>query len=434
MRIAKTSSGSSCKDAPADGGGRCSEEDGRVPPEMMWAYQIDTDLDWSWEPERPRPRLRPSSQLRRRLAREQAKKNSAAARAARPPAVRQPQGRARARARRRRRSSSSRRSARSDGSGSGPARAGTYTQHELEELTERARQLNAGRALGPNENILAGNGKCGLSFDLPVCETCCPSSVCLKICYGRQRSKYYARVKTIARQLRVLAFVLASPPRAVAERIGRECTKARTTFVRINGVGDLIPQTVAMVNLLVELRPALSVWVVTRRVDLAAQLRRDAENLFIQVSLDASPQSKTIRDRVAALGHPRMYPSYVRTDAAEDTFGAAVVFNEQGNATLPTHDLPTLCPADAGVVPFQGACEKCRKCFSPAVLAAGQTVALPDGTPVTPRKQLAEADGIRAGELSDAERNFLRYMAKMAVKLWREKNLKASDEEEASTR
>jgi len=94
----------------------------------------------------------------------------------------------------------------------------------------------------------------------------------------------------------------------------------------------------------------------------------DLPNIYLMFSLDSSEASKKRKEEVERLDHPQVYYSFLRQSMNEDTMGASIIFNlQQNKKQLKYDDRKRTCPVDAGVMPIHGACNKCRKCFSPGV-------------------------------------------------------------------
>jgi len=140
-------------------------------------------------------------------------------------------------------------------------------------------------------------------------------------------------------------------------------------FLRMFGVGDLQPGSVRFIKALSRLAPDLTLWVSTRRFDLAAKLALDLstgreqvihrgvyrinQNVHLMLSLDAtsSPQSvEKARDLVTRCGG-QAYLAWVQQSADEKVpSGISVIFAEHHTGTGRarwTQDAadPRTCPA-----------------------------------------------------------------------------------------
>lgn len=222
--------------------------------------------------------------------------------------------------------------------------------------------------LGPDETICSDNTKTGSSLNFPHI-TCRPTSVCADLCYGAMPGKPITWINSLKKYLRVYRYFLETPPDEVADRIHTEYVKRKMTFLRWNGVGDLFPESAAVVGQVTKRHPDDVLLVVTRKPEMVSLIPRDAENLYLMFSLDGSKDSAPRKADAIRRRHPRMFFSFLRRRPDEDTMGARIVFNaQQSKKILPFDDVHTVCPVDADRIPVKGACANCRKCFRPDVL------------------------------------------------------------------
>jgi hypothetical protein len=224
-------------------------------------------------------------------------------------------------------------------------------------------------SLAPRESILSTNLKTFFSVNLPVAFTCRPTPLCLLYCYAAIRGKPARWLKVLRKQLRVLRYFETTEPRIAAARIYHEYVKHRLRVLVWNGIGDLIPETVAVINAIARLYPEVVQKVSTRKPELATALDRGAANLYVALSLDRSEDSARRWEAMKMARHPRVFPVFVRLHTNDHTMGARIVMNaKQRRLDLPYDDPTTICPADAGQIEDKGACARCRMCFSPTVL------------------------------------------------------------------
>jgi len=228
--------------------------------------------------------------------------------------------------------------------------------------------------LGIKEEICSSNIKTGFSLNFPLGHfgnhgTCRPTKVCNKVCYGARRGRPITWINSLKKQLRVYRHFLQVPPEEIAEQIHNEYIRHKMTFLRWNGVGDLFPESAAVVGQMTKRHPDDVLLVVTRKPEMVSLIPRDAENLYLMFSLDGSKESVSRKADALRRRHPRMYFSFLRRRPDEDTMGARIVFNaQQSKKVLPYDDFVTVCPVDADRIPVKGACTVCRKCFRPDVL------------------------------------------------------------------
>jgi len=222
--------------------------------------------------------------------------------------------------------------------------------------------------LKPDETICSDNTKTGSSLNFPHI-TCRPTSVCSDVCYGAMPGKPITWTNSLKKYLRVYRYFLEAPPDEVADRIHREYVRRKMTFLRWNGVGDLFPESAAVVGQMAKRHPEDTLLIVTRKPEMVSLIPRDVQNMYLMFSLDGSKESPVRRADALRRRHPRMYFSFLRRRPDEDTMGARIVFNaQQSKKVLPYDDFVTVCPVDADRIPVKGACATCRRCFRPDVL------------------------------------------------------------------
>lgn len=171
-----------------------------------------------------------------------------------------------------------------------------------------------------------------------------------------------------------LALHLATAPIAdvnfAADALALDAMRTRATFLRWNGVGDLTEGAVRVLNACLKRHPTLVHWVTTRKFDLARTIR-DHPALFLMPSLDGTEtpeRGKQYRKLLKAFGKATIHVAWVRRKnnplaPPPETF---VVFNEHTMAHRSGDDTdPRTCPATVpGGLEHEGACTKCRRCFT----------------------------------------------------------------------
>lgn len=243
----------------------------------------------------------------------------------------------------------------------------------VSDLSRKIAELGAADQppLGRDERICSNNSKTGFSVNFPLGPkgTCVPDPVCAQLCYGAIPGRPITWTKSILKYWRVYRYFLSAPPEEIADRIHNEYVRRGMTFLRWNGVGDLFPESAAVLREVARRHPEMVLEVVTRKPDMVPLVPRKADNLYLMFSLNGSEESKRRRAKAVARRHPRLYFSFLRRVADEDTLGARIVFNaQQSKRVLPYDDPATTCPVDADMIPLKDACAKCRKCFRPDVL------------------------------------------------------------------
>jgi hypothetical protein len=172
---------------------------------------------------------------------------------------------------------------------------------------------------------------------------------------------------SLTRQARVFKVFCEENPKQIAQVIAQGYIRRNLNFLRWCGVGDLTPEVCKVINELGTKYPDTCHKVVTRKPSMVKLLRRDMPNVYIMFSLDGSPESKKRKKQVDKLQHPRVYYSYLRESADEDTMGAQIIFDAHHMKGKLPWDAKRCCPVDSGKMEMERACEKCKKCFSPKI-------------------------------------------------------------------
>lgn len=218
------------------------------------------------------------------------------------------------------------------------------------------------------EVALSTNSKTGISINVAIAKTCRPTKACAEYCYGLVgRLTYDAALAAQARNAAFFAGADKAILRHEARRVGRAVLK-KQDFVRMFGVGDLQTGSVFFTTVLADEFPELSVWVSTRKLELACQLPL-LPNLHVMLSLDAT----TTRDNVEATrtlvlkNRPQFFAAWARGSPSDKIpRWVSVVFEEhkQGRRAAWSPERRT-CPATArDGAEHEGACERCRFCFN----------------------------------------------------------------------
>lgn len=225
----------------------------------------------------------------------------------------------------------------------------------------------------PPALFLSNNSKTGFSINVAIAYTCRPTRACQSYCYGLEsRIAMPAALKRQAENFSRFNF-LATADASVVEQealvIANDVQK-KQNFLRVFGVGDLQPGSVRFINTLADVAPQLSLWVSSRRFDLAGGLNV-RHNLHVMLSLDASmykERAANARAIVAEKG-PQFFIAYVQQfDDEIIPADARVAFAEHhmsGRAEWSAESTNAqVCPATIeGGADHDDACAKCRFCF-----------------------------------------------------------------------
>ncbi|MFI5301508.1 MAG: hypothetical protein ACHREM_25755, partial [Polyangiales bacterium] len=128
--------------------------------------------------------------------------------------------------------------------------------------------------------LLSANAKTSMSFDMPIGATCDPTELCARTCYALSPRAATTWRKSLRKRLRNLRIIELVDPNEVAYRLADEmwrarrrwAKRARFDFLRVNGTGDLSPALVDVLNVFAKENPSFTVWIVTRRFDLAPRI------------------------------------------------------------------------------------------------------------------------------------------------------------------
>ncbi len=217
--------------------------------------------------------------------------------------------------------------------------------------------------------FLSDNGKVGVSINMPVAHTCQPTEGCMKYCYAVRGQLAYPNA--MGRQydnLAVLESAAGNPARAreLAGDIAGELLAGKQDFIRWNGVGDLTPGSVAVINALAELAPWLAQWVVTRRVDMAEKVA-DLAPIRLMLSADDTTPAPRLKALLALRKHFKraaVRMAWTRTSEATPPAWVDVIFNEHGGGRRKGYEDKRTCHATMPEGKHGLACPECRRCFA----------------------------------------------------------------------
>lgn len=225
--------------------------------------------------------------------------------------------------------------------------------------------------LTPDESyevFVSHNSKTGYSVNVAIANTCRPTKACAEYCYALiGRLTFPSALAAQARNATFFATSDETTLKVEARRVGRHVLR-KQSFVRMFGVGDLQPGSVTFTAALAERTPELQVWVSTRKLELAAQLPV-LPNLHVMLSCDSTTTENNIQEtrRLIRERKPMFFAAWVRQGPKDKPPAwVSVVFEEHhlsGRAKW-TPD-KRACPATVkDGAEHEGACAKCRFCFS----------------------------------------------------------------------
>jgi hypothetical protein len=213
----------------------------------------------------------------------------------------------------------------------------------------------------PPKELLSTNRKTKYSVNLSIAGVCQPSAVCARVCYACNGQ--IAMDPSMLKAARLTKYFRETDTAVAAERLYRECHRKKLKHLRWHGSGDLIPETVAIINYLAGKYDLVHV-VFTRIPELINLLDDNPDRIVINVSLDSA--SLDLPERIT---HPHVRYTYLR-ETLEDlppTWTPAVPIEvvfpvHTQRAHLDAHD-PRDCPVDGNRMALDGACDKCLRCY-----------------------------------------------------------------------
>lgn len=216
--------------------------------------------------------------------------------------------------------------------------------------------------------FVSHNSKTGYSVNTAIARTCRPTKGCSTYCYALEgRLQFPAALHTQARNATFFETASEMTLLEEARRVGHRVLK-RQTFIRMFGVGDLQPGSAFFIACLARENPKLQVWTSTRKLNIAQTLP-DLPNLHVMLSCDSTTTEVNIKKtRELVRSRDIFFTAWVRRSADEvPPPWVTVVFEEHhvGKGRAKWEPDPRACPATVdGGVSHEGACAKCRYCFS----------------------------------------------------------------------
>jgi len=223
------------------------------------------------------------------------------------------------------------------------------------------------RILRANETVLSHNKVCGWSLNLPIYRTCKPTKVCVETCYYAKGGLSWDN--SLRKQLRVYNS-FKRDPQGMARRILMEYDMNRCTYLRWNGGGDLFEESVQAINYIVETRPDVILWIVTRKLEEAAKIKHDP-NKHIHISLDWESMDKWEKyEAMPKLSANYFYSYQARKNEILDPATVEkidILFYDNYHETEQPFPIPerVFCALTVGRARknIDRFCESCRKCF-----------------------------------------------------------------------
>lgn len=226
----------------------------------------------------------------------------------------------------------------------------------------------------PEKIYLSSNTKTGISINVSIAGTCNPTKLCMSSCYAMRGPMVFSESQKRQTENFILFQYLETAPESEVVRIVHELAKDvqrgrnPQNWFRWNGSGDLIPGSVRVINKFAELYPNIIQWVISRKPAMIETLA-DHPAIRLLVSLDeTTPMDIKLRLLATKKRFKRTHTkfSYIRTseDQKINVRQVSIVFNEHIGLKKVNHKDSRTCPATTKDASHEGACNKCRKCFS----------------------------------------------------------------------
>lgn len=224
-------------------------------------------------------------------------------------------------------------------------------------------------SLSETESVFSSNKVTGASINVPIAGTCVPTKLCIEDCYAANNTQSWP--SSLRKQARVQRAIEVDPI-AFAERVALEHDRRELTYLRWNGVGDLTEPAVTSINHLIEVRPDIILWIVTRIPSLAAKIKH-SPLAYIHFSLDGRSLDRR-KEFLRAKPKSRNYFFSYQCEKGETpprgaSMGVSVIFHKRYRpATGADLSDPALCPLNT-LQDCTSACAKCRRCFDGSAVA-----------------------------------------------------------------
>ena len=234
----------------------------------------------------------------------------------------------------------------------------------------KAKSLDGGQMLQPNQKVLSANAVTGWAVNFPIYNTCQPSKVCVKNCYAGQNTPIAMKV-ALNKQVSLMNSVKDNPY-AVGDKIISEVSplfnKGKMKFLRWNGVGDLFKESIDCLVHVAESLPNLPIWVVTRIPKWASQVP-DLPNVFVHFSLDAPSLDRYQKTLDLEPLSKQLFFSYTE-DKGEveqpkelDKIPISVYFTDMYK-NQPSEKFARVSCLLNEMEDIKGGCERCGRCWS----------------------------------------------------------------------
>lgn len=227
--------------------------------------------------------------------------------------------------------------------------------------TLRKKHIDYTDTLTVGEDPFSTNKVTGYSLNVPIIGTCKPTVVCGETCYfAKGPSTWTASLK---KQHRLLNSIKQDPIGTANRIVSHFRKKKRLDFIRWNGGGDLVQETIPCIDCVAVSLPDVPQWVVSRIPMLASRVV-PRPNVYLHLSIDKSSWSRLEEFRSLVPPDLQWFWSY-QCDRGEEPprdLDTSVIFRDcydPGDSETYWNDCPLNLTED-----ITGVCGECRRCFS----------------------------------------------------------------------
>lgn len=229
-------------------------------------------------------------------------------------------------------------------------------------------QDNAENARSTGSVKVSGNTKTGVSINVPIIGTCTPTKACGAYCYATKGPIAFP-ASLLSQERNLQRFnELENANEAEVEKEAKNIMKqvGAASWFRWNGVGDLTPGSVRVINAIARLYPNVTQWVVTRKPALAATLS-DSKSLAILFSWDeTTPAAIKIRSLEVSKAFKQALFQFSYTRLSENDVApkeVSIIFNYHAGRSRKAWKDARVCEATLPDHEHENACNDCRRCF-----------------------------------------------------------------------
>ena len=216
--------------------------------------------------------------------------------------------------------------------------------------------------------VLSRNQVTGYAVNFPIQKTCRPTAVCRDTCYFAV--KLNASLPALTLQHRNLELCIRDPE-AFAQKVIYEYDNTGINYLRWNGGGDLFEEAIVAIDYIGSKRPDIVLWIVSRKAELAAQLKPNP-NHYIHLSLDRTliDQKSQIRSMFKHENVHFSYQVHPEEILNDETMSEVDLIFLHDYAPIPEHHrhkIDKFCPLN-GAESITDACGQCRRCFDGSLI------------------------------------------------------------------